>query len=524
MSEEQNIQLSEQEVYDVLKFAENLRPLLGNGVYTPDMINQNLQRVNMNPRIADKDKVEKALADLSEDDLIGFSEYYELTDMLYKRMLGYSGNMLSFDLTFYPTNAEPKDLKSKKYKKDEKRIKDFLESFDYKKEFKKATRLMASREVYFTQFRRDGVKPFLQQMPENYAKITGRFEYGLLYDMNMYWFMQPSVDINMYSDEVKQMYYDWYEYSKSQSYRPSSSLDNRKGTYSYWKQTSPEQGFFCWKFNPDVVSKVPYFAPLLADIALKPLIRNLQTNIYFLQAQKLLVGTIPLLNDRSGGKVTDALAIQPETMGKFLSLLRQGLHDSIKIGAAPFDEIEEIDFSTANNNILQQYTQTTSAMSGTNSRLLFGVDKPNALETKLSSEIDEFLVTHLYPYFEDFLNYYANMETTDFKFRFKFEGTEFSANRKERQELQFKLMDKGIVMKQKIAASLGMSIKEMEMYMAMTDADDFRDAIMPLLSAYNMPQNQGESKVANRPKKAVEDMTDSGMATEESGANEGRGE
>lgn len=515
----ENEQLSEQQVWDVLKFAQNLNPILGNGVYTPDMINQNMQRVNMNPRAADKDKIETALSALDEDSLIAYSEYYELTDMLYKRMIGYIGNMLSFDLTFYPTNAKVDELKSKKYKKEEEKIKDFLESFDYKKEFKKALRMMASREVYFTQFRRDGAKPFLQQMPDNYAKITGRFEYGILYDLNMNWFMQPSVDINMYSDEVKQLYYDWYEFNKSQTYRPSNGLGNRKGSYSYWKQTSPEEGFFCWKFNPDIASKIPYFSPLLTDISLKPLIRNLQTNIYFLQAQKLLVGTIPLLNDRTGGKVTDALAIKPETMGRFLNLIKQGLHESIKIGAAPFDEIEEIDFNTANGNILEQYTKNTSAMSGTNSRLLFGIDKPNALETKLSSEIDEYLVTYIYPYFEDFLNYYANMETDNFKFKFKFEGTEFSANRKERQELQFKLMDKGIVMKQKIAASFGLSIREMEMYMAMTDADGFRDGIVPLISAYTMGKEQTTNKVSNRPKKAVEDMTDSGMATEETGSN-----
>ena len=515
--------LTEQQVYDMLALAEAMSPYSGKGmVATPDLVNSRMQLINMNPRAGDKEKIEAALANPSsnEDNLIGYSEYYELTDMLYKRMLGYIGNLLSFDLTFYPTNAKPADLRTKKYKKEHEKIQNFLESFDYKKEFKKVMRMMLSRETHFTQFRKDGVKHFLQEMPEQYCKITGRFEYGFLYDLNMNWFIHPSIDINMYSDEVKKLYYEWWESQRGQKYIPSSGLDARRGAFAFWKQTSPEEGFFCWKFNPDVVTKVPYFAPLMTDIAMKPVIRNLQQNIYMLQAQKLLVGTIPMLKDRQGAMTSDGLAIKPETLGKFLGLLRQGIHESVKFGAAPFESIEEIDFETANNNILEQYTKTTAAMSGTNSRLIFGTDKPNAIETKLSSEIDEFITKAIYPYFEDFLNYYANMETDTFKFSFKFEGTELSSSRKERQELQFKLMDKGIVMKQKLAASMGMSERELDMQMMMTDADGFRDRLVPILNSYNVSKSDSTN---GRPKKEVEDMTDGGMATEETGGNIGRG-
>lgn len=516
--EEEKVLMTEQEAYDVLKFAQNMSPYYSN-VYTPDITNNRMQRINMNPSKATTEQLEMALANPTdnEDNLIHYSQSFELGDMVYKRLLAYVGNLPSFDLTFYPINATPEDLKKPSYKKDYNAVLEYLEKFNYKQEFKKVMRQLVRQEVFYSSYRDDGTAYVLQELPQDYCKITQRWDYGLLFDFNMNWFLQTGIDINSYPNIFKEMYNKFLSANQS-NYIPSNSIYKRDGSFSYWVQTSPEDNFWMWKFNPEIITKVPYFAPMFPDLAQKSLIRNLQKNIYVLQAQKVMVGLIPLLKDNKGGNAIDNIAIKPETMGKFLGLFRQGLSESILLGGLPFEDVKSLDFDAGDKNIYEKYNQVTAAMSGTNSRLLFGIDKPNALETQASIDVDEFLTTYVYPQFENFLNFYVNKITKKFNFTFKFEGTEFSKNRQNRFDAQMKLAEKGIIMPQKIASSLGMGIKEFEMQMAMGKADDFVNKLTPIINASQM----SGVKQNGRPTKDVGDLTDSGMETRENEDNMGR--
>src|SRR5258708_6208965 len=77
-----DILLSEKEVWDVLQFASSL---YGN-VYTPQLVNQQLQAVSMSPQMATADKIDAALLNPKEheEQLVGYSEFFELTSMIYK--------------------------------------------------------------------------------------------------------------------------------------------------------------------------------------------------------------------------------------------------------------------------------------------------------------------------------------------------------------------------------------------------------------------------------------------------------
>ena len=507
--------LSEAEVYDMLAFANSMQkhPYYSN-VYTPKITNNRGQSITMNPSQASQVQLEQALANPknNEDNLIHYSQAFELGDMVYKRLIHYVGNMLSFDMTFYPTNATPKDLKSPAYKKDYKAVLDYFDMFDYKTEFKKVLRQLLRQEVFYSVYRDDGVSYTLQELPQDYCKITQRWDYGLLFDFNMNWFLQTGIDINSYPEIFKVMYNNFLS-AKNPNYIPSNPLGSRDGIFSYWVQTDPTDNFWMWKFSPEIITKVPYFAPLFPDLSMRPLIRNLQKSIYTLQAQKVMVGLIPMIKDNKSGNAVDNIAIKPETMGKFLGLLRQGLDDAIKVGGAPFEDIKTLEFDGGDKSILKDYTQTTISMSGTNSRLLFGTDKPNALETQLSVDIDEFLTTHVYPQFENFLEFFVNKITRKFHFKFTFEGTEFSTNKQARFDKQMQLLEKGITLPQKISASLGMSLKSFEMQLAMAKEDGFVEKLTPIINASQM---SGKNMAQGRPKQTTSDLTDSGMNNRDS--------
>jgi hypothetical protein len=86
--------ISEQEVFDVFDFAKNMYNIYPN-VFTPELVNSRMKDVNMNPLSATAEGIDKALLDpnSSEKELIGYSQFFELTDMLYKRMLLYLGKI-----------------------------------------------------------------------------------------------------------------------------------------------------------------------------------------------------------------------------------------------------------------------------------------------------------------------------------------------------------------------------------------------------------------------------------------------
>ena len=513
--------LTEKEVYDVLEFQRGITSgVYGNynNYFSPDMINQAMKDINLNPLDADEDKIESALKSpkTSEEELIGYNQHFELTDMIYKRAMSYMGNMLSYDWTYSPINVDVDRIDNNQYNADVRELNNFMERFNHKKEFSRATRQMLRQEAYYTVLRDEGERYTLQELPRKYCKLTGRWDYGWLFDFDMGWFMQPSVDIRMYPNSMKEMYNRFY--LDNDKYTPSRPVGKRSTGFTCWEQTDPEDGYWAWKFNPDMTTLVPHFAPLLSDTVLRPLIRTLQKNIYVLQAQKVMVGLIPLLKDNKSGNVKDALAIEPETMGKFLGLLRKGLDDSIKVGGAPFEDIKTLDFDSTDKDILDSYSSTMASSATSGGRILYSSDKQTAKETEISVAVDEYIMTYLYPYFEEFLEFQINKRTKKYKFKINLEGTNFKHNRDERLDNALKLADKGIVLPQKIAASIGMSLKEMEMHMTMAKISGFDKKLINLVNIYN--QNGATSPTdnpSNRPREDVNDLTDSGLASREDG-------
>lgn len=504
------ILLSKEEVYDVLKFAGSLY----SGIYTPQLVNDRLKDISLSPQIATAKDVDDALQNpkQNEQKLLGYSEYFELTSMIYKRVMNYLAGMLSFDLTMNPMNvSDDKEYSSPAYKKDLAIVYDFLDRFNIKKEFPMILRQMVRQEVYFGVLRDDGEKYSMQELPQDYCLITGRFDSGLLFDFNMYYFYQPGIDLNLFPDVFKKMYAKVFQNNESaKNYNPSTSIGGRDSSWVLYHQVSPADGFWAFKFSPEIATRIPYLAPMFPDVVLQPLIRSLQTNSYVAAASKLLIGKIPMLSkDAKGSAVKDAVALSPDLLGKFLALMKSGLGDSIKVGASPLEDMKGITFPNE-SNYYQDYLKTTTSTSGVNSRLVLTLDKNNAVESQLSINVDEYLMTPLYQYFSEFLEYYINKRTKKYKFKIFLSGTNFFTNRSERLKTQLDLIPFGIINHQGIAAALGLLPQDFERQLMMTKSSGFVDNLTPIISAF---QSSGESPKNGRPKTPDEKLGDSGAET-----------
>lgn len=507
-------ELKPSEVWEVLDFAKSMANTYIN-VYTPDLVNSRLKQVNMNPLEGTEDSINKALASPQYNgaQLVGFSQFFEYTNMLYKRTLKYMAQVPSFDYTYECINCD--DYSSKAYLKDEKVLEDFFDKFDHRAEFEKVMEMCLRQETFYSFFRDDGEKFTFQEMPQTYCKITGRSEWGLLYDFNMYWFLQAGVSIDMYPPIMKKYFKRVFGSNSSGQlkYNPANAIDSRSSTYVYYTQTSPEDGFWAFKFTPEQIGNVPFLSPMFSDLVLAPLIRKLQKNKYMLEASKMIIGNVPLLKDNKSGNVKDMLAISPETTGKFLGLLRQSIDSVIGLGASPMDGWNTIDFK-AGENFQIDYNKNLSSSSGISSRLIYSIDKPNQTETLASLAIDEWLSCHMYPQFESFLNFYINSKTKKYKFRIKLEGSKFPTNRKDRFDKAMELASLGIVDHQAFSSALGQNPHTFLRRLEMTKSKNFVDKLTPIVTAYQ------QSGKAGAPKKNSSDLTDSGTNARDYDSND----
>lgn len=476
----------------------------------------------MNSLVPTQDKLTSALSDPknSEIELQGISEHFEIASQPYKRLLSYLGNMLSWDLTMTPLNAEKDDYKTNSYKKDLKIVEKFLDDFDYEKEFEVAVKEMLRNETFFCSPRLDMEVPILQELPASpvYTKITGRWSYGLLFSMNMYFFTLPGADLNMFHPFFAKTYGEIWGMngSKIKSYVPSLPAQSRgMSAWVYWQDVPIDVGW-AFKMTPEIATRLPYFTGLFSDLILQPIMRTLQRDMNMSAASRILAGEVPFLKDTSA-KVADQIAMNPETLGKFLQLVKTAISSAVKVAAAPLNNIQGISFPT-DNAMYPTYLKNLLAASGVNTSLIFTSDaRPNQLESQLSLNTDEQLMMALYPQFNAFLRYNVNKLTKKFKWDFEFEGTKFFTNREERLNRQKDLLEFGIVLPQKIAAAVGMKPQNFRRQMEEAKENGFVESLTPIVKASQSPSDGG------RPRKDNGKLGDAGAQTREQGSNISKG-
>jgi hypothetical protein len=395
-----------------------------------------------------------------------------------------------------------------------------MDRFDHKYEFGNATREMLRNEAYFFCPRMDGKNIVFQELPASpkYTMLTGRWDYGMLYSFNMYWFVQPVVDLNLYPNFFKEKYADLWIDGTVQKYKPSLAPNMRgESMWVYWQDIPPEVGW-CFKLNPIIAARVPYFSGLFMDLIQQPVMRALQKNINMAAAARIVIGEIPLLNKSTQAGVKDQFSISAKNLGEFLSLVKSAIGEAVRTAAVPLTNVKEVSFP-AENGVYESFLKTALATSGVNTNLIFTSDiRANSIESQLSLNVDENQMMTLYSQFEKFIEYHVNSQTKKFKFKVLFEGSNFFNNRQQRFDKFNTLASSGIVLPQKMAASIGMSPFDFQRQLEEAQENDWVSKLTPIVSGFQQGKDQ-----AGRPQKNEGDLGDSGESTRSSGANISRG-
>lgn len=496
MSDIDSNKISEQEVSEVLnawnflEFSNSYRSSYRNGYFTPDTVNQQMKNINMNPIEINLAGLENALKNPKDSEKIlrDYTQSAEIESMYYKRLLRYFPDMASFNLTFDVVNIEKdSEFNSKTFKDDMKILDNFCSKFNFKEEFSMVLRQLLRQGVYYGILRQDSEKYTLQELPADFCKITGRFSHGLLFDFDMNWFIgNYGIDIEMYPNVFKKMYNDVFRKSNyNKKYNPAKPVDRRDGTFVYWHQCSPKDGFWAWKISPEIATIIPYFSAMLPDISYQSIIRNLQNDKYFIEASKLLVGIIGFNKENKSGQVANQINMSPDMLGKFLGVARQGLNKQIGLVALPLDSIHPVEFDVSDRNIITDYVKNISKQGVSSSDALFSAEKLNSHQSKLASAMDANFILSLYPMFASFVEYYVNSITKKYKFKIIFNDINIPDDKSERMKTFKDLASMGIVDIQQVSRVCNMNPFELSRSLSLTKSMGIDKKLISLMSLNN---------------------------------------
>ena len=511
--------ISRSDVQDVIDFSAGIMAV--DNFYSPFLSNQLLTNLNNNPRLPSAESVKKALNDYknSGEDLQGFVEFASSFDMIFKRTLYSYANALSFDLQITCKNAYTEsDYQSDEYKKDRQTVDNFLTNFDYKKEFYNVLLNVLKRDTYFTWFRktktgnRGKMKFALQIMPQDYCMLTGYFEKGLLWSLNILYYMQPGVDLNGFDPSITKTYLRALE--TVDSYVPSAPLNDRKGSYAMWVDVSPLDGAWAWKFDTSSFANNPFLSPYVANVLRNDEIGELQYNKDLIAASGILAGEIKLFDSAKSGQKANQFSIDPKTLGTFMSLVKKGLQSTIKAVAVPLENIKFFQFEDKNPNSYTNELTTTAGIGTGISRVIYSSDKMSNAE--LEAALNEVYQTMkpMYAQFNNFLDFYVNQMTSKYKFKFEFVGSNYQFERDARFDKMMKMADKGLVLNSSAwASAVGMNPVTFDRMLAESKYTGWIDKYSTMM--LNANTSSYKDNEGGRERKNARDLTESGEASRE---------
>lgn len=537
---ETNKGLSKEQVDVVLQFANGLRNYYKSGLFTPFSQNANLLHLNNAPVKATFDDLVDALGRSLTDaeNIQGYSEFMAVFDTIYSKTINYYKSMLAFDLTWSCVNAKPSDYKTEAYKKDVRRLRKFLDNFDYKREFtEKVIPALVNTGIYFGWFRdsqgtindtplsdddeitvKRTSKYSLQTMPQKYCMLTGYWNGGLLYDFDMNYFLDSTVDIQLFDPSFMRKFRETFiDSSGGVNYKPHAQFNKRNGEYSDWVQTNPDEGAVVFKFDEGNFNIIPPFANLMKPTFNNTAIHKLQMDKDMASAWAVLYGNIGLMDKEKSGQKPNQTAFSPEVMGKFMSLVQNSLQSIMKTVALPLEDTHFGQFKDSNADMESNALVTSAGQGAYGSSLIYNTNTTNQSIVLNSIIADYNIMRKLYPQFASMLGFYANKKTKKFKFEFEFDGSNFPFEREYRRKAINELAAIGITLpSQYWASAYGYKPQMFQRALEEAHNGEFMDNIT-MLANINQTNgadvNSSSQSEGGRPKNDDSQLTDSGSTS-----------
>ena len=539
--------LSEQEVWSVVNFAQSLYNTLNFGVYTPFTQQQQLVELNNDQLIPTYNNILKSLKQnpMEAKTLSRYSEFMEVYDTIYGKTIRYYASLLAFDLHITCKNIKNprKEYKSEEYKKDLRRVYKFLDAFDYKQEFKKILKEVLRKEIVYVYFRdshsinepidvdsddidtnskvkKDEVFA-LQIMPQKYCMLDGYFNNSqLTYSFDMSYFLKGTVDIDLFSPELKKKFLEVFKSDNGDSYVPSNQLKKRKGKFATWVQLSPLDGAYAFKLDISNFRQTPIFASLMKSTFNNDVIEKLQFDKDMISAYALLTGEMKTFDNAKSGTQSNQFVVSPQVLGQLLQLIQNSFVKNIKPVSLPLENHKLSQF-VDNSPLMAQYQlQNSSSQGASASPLIYNTGNLAQFAMEQAVETDYQVVAPLYEQFNNFLNFFINKKTVKYKFNFEFSGLDRQFYKKNQQKALNELLTVGLVPNTSYIASVyGIKPQSFDRMLEEAKYGDIQDKLSMLYNKNTMSGvsvNQNTNQNRGRPNETdVNNLTDNGAVSRE---------
>ena len=503
--------------------------------------NNNLIDLNNNPKIPSYESLRNAIINYKDNAelLQDFSEFMKAWDTLYAKIIDVKLSMLSFDVSWVVDRymiKDPKELSSKEFQDDYRRVCKFMSKFKSKQEFREVAENMLISDTYFC-WLRDSYGTFsddelelddnykvkrsqnfaLQMMPQEYCKITGSSVYPktFLWDFNVDYFDNAWVNVNNYDPSLKQAYESIVGNKQLRSFVNSNGeLNKISKSFDGYVRTRVSSGAYCFKYDTSNFNAVPPFAKLMREAFTSDELAKLQRSKDALSANALILGEMKTKKDDKIGNEKNSFIIDPKQVGTLLKIARNMVNNAnIKQIALPLEETRLYQFNDMNPKMVDNRLTTIAGQSISSGTMIYTDEKMGQFEQQNALALDYHSVAdRIYPQFENFLEYFVNKKTKKYKFKFRVDGSTLPFLRQDKLDNQIKLSNMGIQADiSKMSALMGYDSNELEAMMMMAKYGGMQDNLVLLMN--NNTSTDG-NQVGN-PEKSIQDKSDNGSTSDE---------
>lgn len=463
------------------------------------------------------EEIDEILLKDNEEQLRKLSRMYWNISGLYRRLILYIANMLTYDVLIIPKLNPDRKPDKKKVIAGLTRASYFIDSLDIEKEFARIMSIMLLDGVYYGFFKDCGNEKYIfQDLDPQYCRTRYKsannmpvLEFDLTYFINIKGRQATTnVDeLNLYPPFVVKAYNKYFD--------KITTINKRTGE-RYLKKEMLEQGR--WLIIPDSLGVVFYYKdtkPLFSTTieAIEDLneYKGIEKSLDKQELKKILLQTIPM-NEQ--GELLFTIEEAQEIHKAAVKMLRNNPDVDVFTTMAGVQMLDLQDSTQANRDNLEKMERSVYNEAGV-SKNLFASDGTVALE--YSQKVDMALAYDISKMFATFLTYHANKKFPDKKFFLEVSIMPITHyNREEMFDLYLKGAQYGY---SKIMAGVASGIKQSNLLNLITLENEYlnlAEEMVPLQSSHTTSGKDVASEEGGAPKKDDMEKSDKTRQNEES--------
>lgn len=471
-------------------------------MYNPHNSNNALVNIWASPKVPTQQELAKYIADPMRygKELREVGQYLENAIMQYKRATLHFSSILTYKYEPIPISRVPK-TKDKTFDKCTEKAFNIMRKLNMKDTFNSVTNKLMDEGISFVFIEESDVRIKLVEIPSNYCVVTGMWDYGFTFAVDLTYFDQFA---NM-KDIMPEMYSQYELFIKMREVGISGKQLLQMQYYPM-----PIHKGWVFTFDPRKADPSPPLKGVFRDALEVVNYKDLLKTKTMLDTVMLLVQKIPR------NRQTDMPIMDVDKASQVVNMTQGQLPVGVRTIGTPFDP-ELFNFSSAQtqNNIIGLGEELFSKSVGIAGTML-GSDTSSALALSYSLEGDAGFVDHLYLQYQNFVNFHLFLNGGKYKWAIKMFGNRYK-DESVRDSYKSCVQSTNMPI-QKLAAYWDYEPFEFENVVDYENYSGLKDKMKPLISGNQMSgkdiENEGGAK-----QKTISELGDAGENTRQYDSN-----